>query len=463
MRCSAAALPLMLGFLLAGLAACTPTPDIVVNTTADQDDAAPGDGVCANLGALGSCSLRAAVQEANARPVGSSSRIQILNSGTYVLGAGDGSGRGLVIQPGTKLVTIEGCCTGAASTTIQPEQPNQRLFTIDGGVVVMRDLRLTGGRAPGSPLDANPEKDGGAILLRGAGSRLSLERVIVEDNEAGRQGGGIWTSDDPGMLLLVSDSVIRNNTAANAGVGGAGGIHSGAETGITRTLVEGNRGNSGGLRLYRDGGDAHEITRSTFRDNITSNNGGGIRIDTPGGQTVISFSTFSRNQTDSASGAGTAIQVSEGDLQLRSSTISENGVAFSRPALLVSFDASATLRSTVVAQNDTFGDDQPDVYCSATAALVLNGWNLIDGINPECPVADPNLIEPDLTGPLDADLGFYQAEPIGHYPLNPGSPALDGGLFICDGTDQIGTARPQDGNGDGFARCDIGAIEQPEG
>jgi len=36
----------------------------IVNTTADTADAVPGDGICADSG--GACSLRAAVQEANA-------------------------------------------------------------------------------------------------------------------------------------------------------------------------------------------------------------------------------------------------------------------------------------------------------------------------------------------------------------------------------------------------------------
>src|SRR5262249_3973787 len=54
-------------------------------------------------------------------------------------------------------------------------------------------------------------------------------------------------------------------------------------------------------------------------------------------------------------------------------------------------------------------------------------------------------------------------DPPGHafVPLQPGSPAIDAGGRIfrdCDITDQLGHFRV-DGNGDGIAQCDIGAIE----
>src|SRR5436189_1177281 len=61
--------------------------NFTVDSTADAVDAMPGDGACATLG--GRCTLRAAVQEANARPGADGVS---LPAGTYVLailGAGE--------------------------------------------------------------------------------------------------------------------------------------------------------------------------------------------------------------------------------------------------------------------------------------------------------------------------------------------------------------------------------------
>ena len=53
------------------------------------------------------------------------------------------------------------------------------------------------------------------------------------------------------------------------------------------------------------------------------------------------------------------------------------------------------------------------------------------------------------------------------HALKNGSPAIDAGnsntddlQYGCGGYDQRGAARPQDGNGDGKARCDIEAYER---
>jgi hypothetical protein len=50
--------------------------------------------------------------------------------------------------------------------------------------------------------------------------------------------------------------------------------------------------------------------------------------------------------------------------------------------------------------------------------------------------------------------------PTRTHALLPGSPAIDSSRATCPATDQRGVARPQDGNGDGAAVCDIGAYER---
>ena len=68
------------GLLLALLAGCGPAPGFTVNDTGDAADAAPGNGTCATAG--GGCTLRAAIQEANAH--GGADTIRFALSGTGV-------------------------------------------------------------------------------------------------------------------------------------------------------------------------------------------------------------------------------------------------------------------------------------------------------------------------------------------------------------------------------------------
>ncbi len=60
------------------------------------------------------------------------------------------------------------------------------------------------------------------------------------------------------------------------------------------------------------------------------------------------------------------------------------------------------------------------------------------------------VLSPTLSKPSDT-LWFHA--------LLPSSPAIDAGIGDCIAKDQRGVTRPQDGNGDGVAVCDLGAYE----
>ena len=80
--------------------------------------------------------------------------------------------------------------------------------------------------------------------------------------------------------------------------------------------------------------------------------------------------------------------------------------------------------------------------------LDTDGSCNVEAIN-HTTVADP------LLGPLINNGGFTPT----HIPLN-GSPVIDtGDDVLCLLVDQRGENRPQDGDDDGTATCDIGAVE----
>ena len=60
-----------------------------------------------------------------------------------------------------------------------------------------------------------------------------------------------------------------------------------------------------------------------------------------------------------------------------------------------------------------------------------------------------------MLGPLADNGGSTET-----HDLLPGSPAIDAANDAsCPAADQRGAARPFDGDGDGMAHCDIGAVE----
>lgn len=245
--------------------------NFTVNTQADTHDAHPGDGQCAD--SKGRCSLRAAIEEADALPKGSSISITV-PQGTYRLKLG-------TLQLTANAITINGA--SHKTTIINGNQTFGIMNIARYTTVSLSQLTISNGKA----------KNGGGIYSTGM---LTVSYCSISGNSASMNGGGINTTG----MLTMSNSIVSNNAAT--GVYGTGG------------------------GIYNAGADSiANVSNSTLSDNSASQHGGGIANGTydppaPGGTVRVSNSTLSGNKGDLDSGG----IYNKGIMSVNNSTVSRN-------------------------------------------------------------------------------------------------------------------------------------------
>ncbi|MBE2271578.1 MAG: hypothetical protein IAE80_25315, partial [Anaerolinea sp.] len=207
------------------------------------------------------------------------------------------------------------------------------------------------------------------------------------------------------------------------------------------TITGGSTSGSGG-GIYAFAG-ALTLNNSTVSGNAASSaSGGGIFTSS---SVTLNNSTISGN-TASVVGGGVVAQ----RLTLNNSTVSGNSANSEGGGVYIS--VMLTLNNSIIANSISGGDCRNIVTLTARYSVIEDGTCGVSG-TPASPDANGN-----FTG--DPDLN-----PVTLIP-NPGSPVIDrgnpagvGAPPACLATDKNGTARPIDGDGDGTARCDIGAFE----
>jgi len=405
-----------------------------VDTQFDGADANPGDGICETL--VGACTLRAAIEEANA--LGGPHTINLpqgyYNAGDHevtadvsILGPSGlpvhdrpvviGGGPTFDVQTGARL-SITGVSVLYGSTT----------FREAGCIENGGEFELTDGG-----LYACTGRLGGAIHNQGT---LTMTRCDVEDSDAldiGASGNGGGLYNYTGGTATLTEVAFRRNTAAHYG----GAIFNlGSLSLIDSWLDENEALADAGGGLYQLQGIAN-LTRVTVSRNVASR-GGGIYASQ---HLTLTNATIHSNAAGPGN-LGGGLYLTTGTFGLVNVTIYNNS------------DGLATGNNATVQLVNTLFANYP-YNCLLDSAVTSFGHNLEGGTD-TCGLDGPgDLINSQLYN-LPPRLYGGSGETV---PLIAGSPGIDDGDHaLAPPTDQRGVLR-LDGDGDGTVTADIGAHE----
>lgn len=192
------------------------------------------------------------------------------------------SGKRIVLSEG-ELVIEESLTIDASGLDLgitidaNGEETGDRVFRVEGGVVTMKTLTITGGK---------PASDGGGIRLNG------------------------------GTLVLLQTTLHRN-ASGGGGFGGAIYKKSGATLNVTNSTIAHNRGGLGG-GIYAQAGPVN-LTHVTMTQNLATSTNGGGGLRSSGADVTLSNTIIAQN--DSVSGNGP-------DLAKSGGTITGTGINF---------------------------------------------------------------------------------------------------------------------------------------
>ncbi|PYT01519.1 MAG: hypothetical protein DMF63_01340 [Acidobacteria bacterium] len=212
---------------LASVQAQTPGKVFTVDFNGDSVDANVGDGVCRDAGSH--CSLRAAIDEANADPKTLDAILFGLPDPSVIdltLGELGIASPITIVGPGPRRLTVQ--------RSFAPGTPDFRIFHVLGWGSTIRGMTIKNGRITGAlfgggiyvedycSLDLTEVSVVNNFALYGGGianwGYVNVTRSLFAGNRGNNQGGAIYNIRFPARTFRITDSTVTGNSA---GVHGA--------------------------------------------------------------------------------------------------------------------------------------------------------------------------------------------------------------------------------------------------
>ena len=392
----------------------------------------------------------------------------------------------ILLFPGTYTLSLPAALDGNGVPIDDDDNPI-------GDLDILGDLRIRGLSSTGSRIKG--QFNDRLIEVR-PGARLRLERLTLEGGNSAHNGGAV---ENHGSLRLHK-VLLQNNQAVTTppqvppdqafshGQGGAIANH--GDLTITASRLQFNNAQGSGNGNDNTGRGGALFNRGTLlvRDSLfyqnaafdLGDNGAGAALYNLGQARLERSSVIDHGHPELAEGG--AITNRNGELNLVNSSMSQNGAVLTNgflddpagpraKATLTNVTMTANagyailnwsdllVRNSILAGNLDPYSDQPancinlrDNFSYLAIGLLRNDESSNCGADLFVPFAQT------FTQVLSATL----SKPSGtlwFHALLPGSPAVDAGIGDCSAQDQRGVSRPQDGDGDGVAVCDLGAYE----
>lgn len=300
---------------------------------------------------------------------------------------------------------------------------NNRVLKVRPGIKLeLKDITIANGSAD----------HGGGIDNEGT---VTLTNVILRDHTVTSGGGAIFNYST-GTVTLNNSTVTGNKAVSGAGIDNAFGKVSINDSTLTNNTATGG----GSLRNY-------EGTMTLNRSTVSANSADfGGAIDNLGTLTLEN-STVSGN---TGKYGGALRNYTTGTILLTHSTLANNSATLSGGG--IDNLGTVNLNRSLIANNTSRN--------CAGSGYSDQGYNLAS--DSSCGLTQPTSLS--STDPLLTPLADNSG-PTQTHALLAGSPAIDTIPVAADGActvaqDQRSMRRPQDGDGDSIAACDIGAVEQ---